>query len=83
MMPESRVRRKIAFTPPKPKSAPVKPNPRWFVPVMLGFLIIGLAWIVIFYITQTEYPIPDINYWNLGIGFAIMLVGFAMTTRWR
>jgi hypothetical protein len=82
-MPESRVRKKAIFTPPAPKSGPPKPNARWFVPVMLGFLIIGLAWIVVFYITQTKYPVPDLGYWNLGIGFGILLIGFGMTTHWR
>jgi hypothetical protein len=82
-MPESRVRKKAAFTPPKPKGGPPKPNARWFVPVMLGLLIIGLAWIVVFYVSQTQYPIPHLAYWNLAIGFSILLVGFGMTTRWR
>jgi hypothetical protein len=82
-MPESRVRRKLAFTPPAAKSGPPKPNGRWFVPLMVSLLIIGLVWIVVFYVTQQAYPIPKISYWNLGIGFGIMLTGFAMTTRWR
>jgi hypothetical protein len=82
-VPESRVRKKAAFTPPAPKSGPPKPNARWFLPVMLTLLLIGLAWIVVFYITQIRYPIPGIGYWNLGIGFGILLVGFGMTTRWR
>lgn len=82
-MPESRVRKKAAFTPPPAKAGPPKPNPRWFVPLMLAFLLIGLAWIVVFYITQTQYPVPDIRNWNLVIGFGILLLGFGMTTRWR
>jgi hypothetical protein len=82
-MPESRVRRKSAFTPPKAKSGPPKPNPGWFVPVMIGLLLLGLAWIVVYYLTQTEYPIPGISHANLGIGFGIALAGFLMTTRWR
>jgi Cell division protein CrgA len=82
-MPESRIRRKAAFTPPPPKSPGIKPNGRLFVPVMVGLLLLGLLWIVVFYISQTAYPVPNIKYWNLGIGFGIMLVGFGMTTRWR
>lgn len=82
-MPESRVRRKSAFTPPPPKAAPPKPNARWFVPVMVGLLVLGLLWIVVYYLSEMRYPIPDIEHWNLGIGFAIMLLGFGMTTRWR
>jgi hypothetical protein len=82
-MPESRVRRKAAFTPPPPKAAPPKPNPRWYAPVMVGLLLLGLAWIVVYYLTEMRYPVPDIKYWNLGIGFGIMMAGFGMATRWK
>lgn len=82
-MPESRVRKKSFFTPPSPKGGPTKPNARWFLPLMLALLMIGLAWIVVFYVTQTQYPVPGIGNWNLAIGFGILLFGFGMTTRWR
>ena len=82
-MPESRVRKKAVFILLAPKGGPPKPNPRWFVPAMLTFLLVGLAWIVVFYITQTKYFVLDFGYWNLGIGFGILLAGFGMTTRWR
>lgn len=82
-MPESRVRKKSAYTPPAARSKGVKPNGRLFLPAMLGLLVIGLVWIVVFYVSQTLYPIPNIGYWNLAIGFGILLTGFAMTTRWR
>ena len=59
------------------------PNPVWFLPVMLGFMIIGLLWIVVFYVSGSQYPIPGVGAWNILIGFAIAFVGFLMTTRWR
>jgi len=58
-------------------------NPPWFTPVMLGLMLLGLFWVVTFYVTGTGYPIPNIGYWNLGIGFGLMITGFMMTTRWR
>lgn len=82
-MPESRVRKKSAFTPPTGKASARKPNGRLFLPVMLGLLLLGLLWIVVFYVSQTAYPVPKIGNWNLVIGFAILLTGFGMTTRWR
>jgi hypothetical protein len=82
-MPESRERKTAAYTPPAAKAAPPKPNPRWWAPVMVTLMILGLLWIVVFYIAQQAYPVPGIGYWNLAIGFGILLVGFGMTTRWR
>jgi hypothetical protein len=52
------------------------PNPVWFKPVMFGFMLIGLAWIVVFYVSPS-------GSWNILIGFGIMFIGFLMTTRWR
>ena len=84
-MPESKGRAKPAYTPPRTaQSNSVKPNPRWFAPVMIGLMLIGLVWVVTYYISgHHEYPVPQIGRWNLGAGFAFMMAGFLMTTRWR
>ena len=58
-------------------------NPVWFKPVMFGFMIIGLAWIVIFYISQGSLPVPALGQWNILVGFGVAFIGFLMTTRWR
>ncbi|MGE9809234.1 MULTISPECIES: cell division protein CrgA [unclassified Janibacter] len=85
-MPESKGRKKPQPTTPeqttRPKAVKVG-NPSWFVPVMLGLMIIGLLWVVVFYVTSQQYPVPSLGRWNLGVGFAFMLTGFMMTTRWR
>lgn len=59
------------------------PNPVWFLPVMVGLMIIGLVWVLVFYLSNTNLPIPGIGAWNLVIGFGIAFIGFLMTTRWR
>lgn len=59
------------------------PNPVWFKPVMIGFMLIGLVWILVFYLTDQAWPIPGIGPWNLAVGFGIAFIGFLMTTRWR
>ncbi|MCM3694959.1 cell division protein CrgA [Microbacterium oleivorans] len=59
------------------------PNPVWFKPIMLGLMLIGLIWIIVFYLSGQAFPIPDIGPWNLAIGFGIAFIGFLMTTRWR
>ena len=64
-------------------SGDVAPNPVWFKPVMFGFMLIGLVWIIVFYLSQSQYPIPALGTWNILVGFGIMFIGFLMTTRWR
>ena len=55
-MPESKGREKRAYTPPpKPSKAKVG-NPPWFVPVMLTLMVLGLIWVVVFYITSQQFP---------------------------
>ncbi len=60
-----------------------EPNPVWWVPVMVGLMVVGLLWLVACYLTQTDFPVPGIGNWNLVVGFAMIMGGFLMTTRWR
>ena len=61
-----------------------KSNPRWFVPLFCAFMIIGLIWCVVYYLSPSgSWPIPNIGAWNLGIGFALIMIGFLMTMGWR
>ena len=57
--------------------------PSWIAPTMVAAFLIGLFWIVTFYVTQTEYPVPGIGLWNMLIGFGFIGVGFSLATRWR
>ena len=59
------------------------PNPVWFKPVMFGFMLVGLAWIIVFYLTNSSWPIPNLGAGNIAIGFGLIIIGFLMTTRWR
>lgn len=59
------------------------PNPVWFKPIMIGLMLVGLAWVLVFYLSGSVLPIPGLGAWNLVIGFGIAFVGFLMTTRWR
>jgi hypothetical protein len=58
-------------------------SPRWLAPVMLASFLIGLVWIVVFYMTETRYPIPSVGAWNMLVGFGFIGVGFTLATRWR
>jgi hypothetical protein len=87
-MPKSKVREKVR----KKKSAPQVEqfsaeeakleSPKWLVPVMVANFLLGLIWIVIFYVSSTNYPIPGIGAWNMLVGFGFVGVGFSLATRW-
>ena len=86
-MPKSRIRKKKKDNRPDQDLVAVNPvpveSPRWLAPVMVGSFLLGLAWIVTFYISETRYPVPDIGAWNMIIGFSFIAVGFSLATKWR
>ncbi|MDO5645811.1 MAG: cell division protein CrgA [Dermabacter sp.] len=57
-------------------------SPRWLVPTALTLLIVGLLYLVTYYITKATLPLP-IGDWNLGVGLGIILVGGALLTSWK
>ena len=78
--------------PKAPKAVATKtedqPNPSWFKPVMFGFMLLGLAWIITYYVTSAQFPLGagtpwNLENWNILIGFGIAMVGFMMSTRWK
>ncbi len=81
-MARSNARTKSA-APEEVRSGDDAPNPIWFKPIMFGLMLLGLAWIIVFYVSQNTLPIPQLRDWNILIGFGILFVGFLMTTRWR
>jgi hypothetical protein len=73
--------------PAKPKAPKTRKgddlNPVWFKPVMFGFMLLGLIWIITYYVSSAMLPIQSIENWNILIGFGIAMVGFMMSTRWK
>src|SRR5699024_47240 len=61
----------------------IKPNPSWFLPVLIGLLLVGLIWLVTFYVSQGAFPVEAWGNWNILIGFAFFVAGLIMSTRWR
>ncbi len=59
------------------------PNPVWFKPIMFGLMLLGLAWIIVFYVSGATLPIQQLGDGNILVGFGILFLGFLMTTRWR
>jgi hypothetical protein len=81
-VPKSRVRSKAVYTPP-PRPTRGKVSPRWLATTMLGCLVIGLAWIALFYVTQGSLPISALSDWNLIVGFGFIISGVVLSTKWR
>ena len=85
-MPESRSRRKkTPYTPQSTAPTPAKyGNAAWWAPVMVTFFVLGLVWIVIYYIAGADLPVfKTLGWWNVVVGFGLIRVGFGMSTRWR
>ncbi|MFD7027705.1 cell division protein CrgA [Streptomyces sp. NPDC059917] len=84
-MPKSRIRKKDDYTPPPAKQTQTirLTNRSWVAPVMLAFFLIGLAWIVVFYVTDTQLPIESLGNWNIVVGFGFIAAGFGVSTQWK
>ena len=91
-MPKSKVRKKSEYTPRTASSASslssgtkaLAPSPTWYPIVMVTVLVVGLAWIAVYYIAGDKVPvIQDIGAWNFAVAFGIMMVGLVMAVRWR
>ncbi len=62
---------------------PPSPTPTWYKVLMLGLMVLGLLWLIVYYLFQGLYPVPGLGTWNIGVGLGLMMVGLVMTTRWR
>ena len=53
---------------------------------MLGCFLLGLVWIVLYYITGQNLTLPvltDLSQYNLVVGIGFMAVGFVYATHWE
>ena len=82
-MPKSRVRKKAVFTPPPTRSPKKRVSPPWVAPLMVGLFLIGIVWLILFYVTNNALPISALENWNLLVGFGFIVAGFAVSTQWR
>jgi hypothetical protein len=88
-VPKSKVRKK-----PESASRPVTaassaaraaaPSPTWYPIVMTAVLVIGLVYLVVYYLAGSSIPfMSSLNGWNFAVGFGIMITGLVMAVRWR
>ena len=94
-MPESKKRKKAvasrgpAGTGSAAERTPKKkgPSPVWLAPLMLGLFVVGIAWLVVFYLTANStdgMPLTgSLGNGNLLIGFGFIIAGFGLSTQWR
>jgi hypothetical protein len=94
-VPKSHVRKKKVYTPPaemrptETLAARRKPSPVWVPALSVTFIVIGIAWLVVYYLTAGFRDVPalqalaDLNYWNLAIGFGCMVAALALLSKWR
>jgi hypothetical protein len=64
------------------------PSPSWYPIVMAVVLLLGLAYLVVYYLTgagkDPEIPVMgDLGAWNFAVGFGVMMLGLIMAVRWR
>ena len=84
-MPKSRSRKKSDYVAPVKKQKGVSAfSGRWVVPTMLTLLIVGLTWVVLYYVASGSIGfIDDLGAWNVAIGFGFMFAGLMVATRWK
>jgi hypothetical protein len=60
-------------------------SPSWLAPTMVACFVLGMLYIVVFYIAGSQIPVmKDLSpLINVGIGFGFIIVGFVLATRWR
>jgi hypothetical protein len=91
-VPKSKVRKKSNYQ-PAPVTGPgasasgaklAKPSPPWYPIVMAAFLLIGLAYIVVYYMAAESIPFMNsLGSWNFAVGFGFLIVGLGLAVRWR
>ena len=85
-MPESSSRNKKKTEKVKAEKTPKKPRTQsrvWVAPLMLACWLLGLAWLVVFYVAGQNVPVmKDLGNWNLLIGMGLIAVGFVVSTQW-
>lgn len=84
-MPKSRIRKKAGYTPPPAKQTTTLKltSHTWVAPVMLTLFLLGLAWIVVFYVTDGKLPVDALGNWNIVVGFGFIAAGFGVSTQWK
>jgi hypothetical protein len=90
-VPKSKVRKKSVYTPPEGvlpsrsgRGRAANPSPTWYPVLMVALLVLGLVWIVVYYVAGDRIGfMTDLKAGNFAIGFGAMVAGLIMSMRWR
>ncbi|PFG17965.1 uncharacterized protein UPF0233 [Propionicimonas paludicola] len=98
-MPESKVRkaaaekkkltdRSVATEAEKRDSVAAPGSRAWVVPTFITVGLLGVLWLVVFYITNAvgiTIPVFSdvLGSWNVAIGMVLMAASFALATLWK
>ena len=88
-MPISKKRKKTELSQIHDKQVSQEPvnfdSPRWIAPLMVAFFIIGLLYVITFYLAGSSVPgMSSLSAAaNIGIGFSFIIIGFFLSTKWR
>jgi hypothetical protein len=92
-VPKSQVRKKKVYTPPaelRPQTtaAAKRPSPVWVPATAVTLLVVGIVWMVAFYLTQgfVSPSVPwlfALGYWNFAVGFGAMILALILLSKWR
>jgi hypothetical protein len=88
-MPISKKRKKTELSQTHDKQIAQEPvnfdSPRWVAPLMVAFFIIGLLYVITYYLAGEKLPgMSSLSpAENIGIGFSFIIIGFFLSTKWR
>lgn len=87
-MPKSEIRKKKVYTPPSDMLVPSsvsdkRPSPLWLPVTAVSLIVVGIGWLVVYYLSETAYPVASWGYWNLAVGFGAMVTSLGLLSKWK
>jgi hypothetical protein len=88
-VPKSSVRKKKVYTPPadvRPTTTTAvrkKPSHVALPITAVTLIVLGIGWLVVYYLSEGTYPVATWRYWNLAVGFGGMVAALGLLSRWR
>jgi hypothetical protein len=49
--------------------------------IATALIVAGIAWLVVFYLSQGLYPVSSWRYWNLAIGFGAVAAALGILSK--